>query len=222
MKTGKISVALMAAVLMLSVYCFAAPEAPKEVTLAAEQGLRPFLSEIADTPEQFGFTAGDDLNAASLGAPFQLHTIPPSALEKYQAGMTVASMVTPTTTWWFPVLIAGEPRAMLLVDRLDGRWEAVSLGHAGVAQELSAFCRQWKAAQGYHPMLIAVFQAKQFLVSVPEKDAYNLTTLTIKNAPEMGAKQTPAVADYATLGTIDDAMNQLKPVVRDALKGSDQ
>lgn len=224
MKTGKQSfVWVIAAMLLSASFLMAEENPPVDVKQAATEGLQPYLNKIpADSLEQYGFIEGDDLAAADLGTPFRLHTLTPAALEKYRTGMAVASIVTPTTMWYFPVLVAGQVRAVLVVDWLDNKWQAVSLGYAGLARELGALSGQWKAAQGYHPMLIVVFQAKQYLFTVPEKDAYNLTCMSAVKAPAAGQLLATALPfnDYANLGTADAVINQLKPVVQDALQGS--
>ena len=216
MKTVKLLVASMVMGWILSVPCvMAQQDAPADVQQAAVQGLQPFLDKIpAGSMEEFGFAAGDNLSAATLGAPFLLYTLTPSALEQYRAGAAVTSLVTPTTAWYFPVLIAGQTRAILVVDKLDNQWQAVSLGSAALAKELGRLGGQWKAAQGYHPMLIVVLQAKQHFFTVPEKDSQNLTRLVTQGPM---ANSGPA-DDYATLGTAADVIEQLKPIVKDALK----
>ncbi|MDO9541341.1 MAG: hypothetical protein Q7J98_03345 [Kiritimatiellia bacterium] len=221
MKTRKLLAVSIVAAWIFSVPCLMAQNAPEGVLQAAVEGLQPFLNKIpADSLGQFGFVPGDDLNTASLGTPFLVHMIAPSAFEKYQTGMTVASIVTPTTTWYFPVLVTGQARAILAVDQIDGQWKAVSLGYVGLARELGAVGSQWKAAQGYHPMLIVVFQAQQYLFTVPEKDAYNLTRLSENTTPSTGPLKIMGVpsGDYATLGNVADMIKQLQPVVQNALK----
>lgn len=226
MKTGKLLAVLMVVAWILSVPCLMAEQnAPAAVQQAAIEGLHPFLNKISvDSLEQYGFIPGDVRSMATLGTPFLMYTITPSALAKYRTGMSVASMVTPTTMWYFPVLMGGQTRAILVVDQINNQWQAVSLGYAGLAGELGALSRQWNVAQGYHPMLIVVFQAKQYLFTVPEKGAYNLTRLTA-NRPEVTdpLQATKSLADdYATLGTVDAAMAQLKPVVKNTLKVSNR
>ena len=219
MKTVKLLVVSMAMGWMLSVPCvMAQQEAPADVQQAAVQGLQPFLNKIPVTSlEEYGFASGDSLGTATLGDPFLVYTITPSALEQYQTGAAVTSMVTKTTMWYFPVLIAGQPRAILVVDWLDNQWQAVSLGYyAGLAKQLVPLSSQWKAAQGYHPMLIVVFQAHQFLFTVPEKDSQNLTQLVTQESA-INTAGVPVV-DYATLGAAAGVIEQLKPVVKDALK----
>ena len=185
----------------------AEPKAPDAVVQAARQGLRPFLDKIPrNSLDQFGFDQADSFDAAVLGAPFLVHTITPSALKQYQSGVTVTSLLTPTSLWYFPVLIAGHPKAILVVDQLNHQWQAVSLGYPYVAREWDAVCKQWPESQGYHPVFIAIFQAHQHEFTVPEKGADNLTPLLApgQQTPNvMGqAQATGANARYATL---DDA-----------------
>lgn len=225
MKTKKLLVVSMVAAWIFSVPCLIAQNAPEGVLQAAVEGLQPFLSKVPmDSLEQYGLIGSDVLSSASLGTPFLVHMITPSALKQYQAGMTVASIVTQTTMWYFPVLFAGQTKAILVVDQLDNQWKAVSLGYAGLARELGAVSRQWKASQGYHPMLIVVFQAQQYLFAVPEKDAYNLTRLGENATPSTGPLQVTGVPsnDYATLGNVADVLKQLQPVVQKNLKGPNQ
>ena len=216
MKTLKLLTVFIVMGWILSVPCVMAnQDAPADVQQAALQGLQPFLNKIpVISLAEYGFAPGDSLDTATLGNPFLVHTITPGALEQYRTGLAVSSIVTPTTMWYFPVLIAGQTRAILVVDRLDNQWQAVSLGYAGLAQELGVLNRQWKASQGYHPMLIVVFQAKQYLFTVPEIDSQNLTRLVTQKTMATGK---PA-DDYVTLGTAASIIEQLKPVVKDALK----
>lgn len=226
MNTGKLSALLMIAAMLLPATCVLAQQTPPaDVLQAATAGLQPYLQKIpAGSQDQYGFDGGDDLSAAALGDPFLVHTITPAALEKYQAGMTVASVITPTTVWYFPVLIAGQPRAILAVDRLNNKWQAVSLGYAGLAKELGPLTRQWSVAQGYHPVLIAVFQARQYLFTVPEKDGNNLTRLGSAKAPASGPAPAVGAAfdGYAVLGTAGAVLGELKPVVQSVVKGTNQ
>jgi len=216
MKTVKLLAVSMVIGWILSVPCVMAnQDAPADVQQAAIQGLQPFLNKIpAISLAEYGFVPGNALDTATLGDPFQLYTITPGALEQYQPSLAVTEILTQTTMWYFPVLIAGQTRAILVVDRLDNQWQAVSLGYAGLAQELGALNRQWKASQGYHPMLIVVFQARQYLFTVPEKDSHNLTRLVTQKTMATGK---PA-DNYVTLGTAAGVIEQLKPVVKEALK----
>jgi len=201
----------------------AEPNAPDAVVQAARQGLRPFLDKIPQKSlGQFGFDQADSFDAAVLGTPLLLHTITPSALKQYQSGAAVTSLLTPTTLWYFPILIAGQSKAILVVDRLRDQWQAVSLGYPGLAREWDAISKQWPESQGYHPILIAIFQAHQHVFTVPEKGADNLTLLAPSQMPSnMGkAQATGASPRYATLDDAAKVIQNLIPVVENNLQES--
>ena len=106
-----------------------------DVTDAAKVGLKHFLDLIpAGSRQQYGFSETGLLDKAYLGDPFNLHIITPDALFSYSEGVPVASILTPIDQWYFPVMMGNQIRCFLVVDRMDGRWEAVSLGYVTLAQ----------------------------------------------------------------------------------------
>lgn len=217
MKTHRIAALFMAALLVLpAALLMAESNPPEEVTMAATQGLRPWLEKISPAAMPgFGLDPAISLDSAKLGDPVLLHTITPAALGSFKAGTDVASLITPTTLWYFPVLIAGEAKAILVVDRMNDKWEVVSLGYAALAREWANVTRQWPKSKGYNPVLIAVFQAKQHLFTVPEKGASNLTK--IAPAPQAGESKSSDAA-YSALDDAEAVINGLIPIVEDNIR----
>ena len=196
-------------------------KAPDAVVQAATQGLKPWLDKIpASSMLQFGFDPTAPLDSATLGAPFLVHTITPAALKQYKSGTAVTDLITPTTLWYFPVLVAGEAKAILVVDRMNDRWEAVSLGYSNLAGEWANVTRQWPESKGYHPVLIAVFQAKQHLFTVPEKGAANLTPLASGQQAKVLKSAGATGARYSTLDNADSVIQNLIPAVENNLQSN--
>ena len=191
------------------------PAVPPEVQEAAESGLPFFLGQIpSGSKELYGFSAGDDLSQAKLGGALRMHTITPNALEK-SSSSGVSSIRSETSMWFFPVLVEGESKAMLIVDRDGESWKAVSLGYAGLGHELNEVLATWPESKGFHPQLIAVFQAKRFYFAVPEVDDFNLTEIRL---PQGGFSKstTPAQVQpesYGTLSLASKSLQELKPIV---------
>ena len=216
---GLFGVSLLAACLFAFSSATAQQVPPADVQKAAEDGLQPFLQKIApDEIDQYGFAPNDLVQNASLGSPFQVHQITPAAMAQFKPGATVSSLITPTKMWYFPVLVAGQARAILVVDWHENRWQAVSLGYAPLARELGAMGVKWNASQGFKPVLVVVFQARQYLFTVPEKDAFNLTPLTPRQQSKAGVA--PAGDDYGVLASSADVVARLNPVVQKAVKES--
>lgn len=191
-----------------------AADAPAMVIQAAKEGLLPFLKQIPrNNLEKFGFTKKEILEEAYTGHPFKLYTITPAALSAYQAGDNIDSVLSETKMWYFPVMFKDEMRAILIVDQMDNEWKAVSLGRAKLAGELARVTKEWPYEKGYHPLLIAVFQAREYLFTVPEKDAYNLTPLVYARAGKKRSGRSSEDAEYSNVNMLSDTIGQLKPVV---------
>lgn len=197
-------------------------DAPPEVYAAATNGLPWFLAKVPpDSKQQYGFPDGADFSKIHLGSPLLLRTIRPSALSSNQTSEAVSSVVSDTSMWFFPIMLDTEVKAMLVVDRQGNEWKAVSLGYVPLVTEWNQVSRQWPAAKGYHPRLIAVFQAKRFYFTVPELGDHNLTPLfapgnirTPTNALAPGLEQNSS--RYAALGASSGEMGKLRTLFEKA------
>jgi len=177
--------------------------APQEVYRAASNGLPVFLGKVPlKSRELYGFTPDTDFSKIQLGPPALLRTIRPATLSSNRTVTAVSAVVSDTTMWFFPVLVEGEAKAMLVVDRHDGEWRAVSLGYAPLAAEWNHVLHQWPAARGFHPALIGVFQANQFYFTIPELGDANLTPLFMpyQSRTPANAAAGPPASRYAVVG----------------------
>lgn len=187
---------------------------PPGVRNAAQEGLQSFLGRISPAARgDYGFTGSDNLARVKLGTPLNLLTITPEALLSYQASRPVAAILTKTKMWYFPVMLQNEVRCILVVDQVDGKWQAVSLGYANLAKALGTIKQRYPASQGFNPRLIAVFQANQYLVMVPEENPQALISIIPagRGAPGVTAGKLP-LEDAARV------LERLKPLVRNNLQ----
>lgn len=179
---------------------------PPEVLKSAQAGLQSFLSRVPlEARGHYGFTPTDDLQQARLGTPFNLYTMTPQALLTSSADTSVTSLLSKTAMWYFPVMVHNEIRAILVVDQVDGQWQAVSLGYAELARALDRIGQRWPQAKGFHPQLIAVFQAKEYLVRVPEYSSNDLISIFPTGRELMGSNAA-------------DVIERLKPAVKEAIQ----
>jgi hypothetical protein len=202
-----------------SVKPISTPGVPQAVLEAAKTGLPFFLGQIPPgSKELYGFASTDDLSAARLGAPLQMLTIRPAAIDKSSSSATVSSILSETSMWYFPIRIESESKAMLVVDRDGGTWKAVSFGYTSLGHELNELLAQWPDSKGFHPQLIAVFPAKRFYFTVPEVGDFNLTQIRL--AQEGFSRPAPAAIaaeaqpqDYGTLSEVSKSLDELRPIV---------
>ena len=193
-----------------------AQEPPQKVTEAANKGLSAFLNRIPpDKAQEFGFSKHDQLAQCYLGNPLQLHAISPSALSKYQPGDTISSIISSTKMWYFPVMLRKEAKAILVIDQVDNRWEAVSFGYTELARKLTRVKKQWPKLKGYNPQLIAVFQSREYLFTIPEKGPDNLTSL---ESTQLGRIPPKTVEDFSELDKLPNVINRLRPLVQKSIR----
>ena len=207
--------------LVLPVFLFAAISpgalgaAADEVARAAEEGLPDMLGKIPPGAwSEYGFASGEELSEAAPGVPLPLFTITPAALNSYQPGDPADSLLSETTLWYVPVRVKESVRSFLVVDRMEGRWQAVSFGYAPLAKPVEAMLEQWPASAGYHPKLILVFQAQQYLFTIPELGGDNLIPLMGVRGEDPGYKAAPS-----RVIPVGETVSVLKPVVASHLAG---
>lgn len=197
---------------VISVGVLGAP--PADVVQAAATGWPDMLARIpAGEWGDYGFLDSRETAQATLGAPMPVYTITPAALDGYQPGAAIDSLLSETSLWYVPVVVGGAVRAILVVDRLEDKWQAVSLGYVPLAGPLGRVLAQWPESEGYHPRLVMVFQAQQYLFTIPEWSEPNLTPLSGRGM-DSAAKAGPIA-----VGRLGETVAVLKPIVARQLSG---
>lgn len=186
---------LASLLLQLAVAHGAMVPTPDEITQAAQDGLRRFLALDLSS---CGIPTNITPQQVTLSRPFRLFKITPQALAAYRAGATITDMALPTDQHYLLAQIAERTTCLLVIDRVEDQWRAVSLGCPQFAVELGRVLAAWPEAKGYHPQFIVMRQAGQILFTIPEQDAVNLTPVQMpQRAPKAAASIT--VPDYTRL-----------------------
>lgn len=131
-----------------SAACLLAETTPSlEVLAAAQKGLVDFPG----------------LNDVSLQQGFQVFTVSPTAL---MTCSELGSVIIPTGQWRFLVFSGGQPMGLLTVAQIEGHWQAVSMGGAGLATEMSRVLKTWSPENGYNFRFVRIYQAMTDLVEI--------------------------------------------------------
>lgn len=130
----------------------AAENPPAEAVQAAKDGLVKFMWS-------------GDLQHAEVGLGFQIHTISPVNLEK-DLDTPLQNMTIPTGTWRFLVKADNHSLTLLTVSKVDGQWQAVSIGGIGLAKEISKFFKKWPPSKGFDFRFIRIYQAQADLMQI--------------------------------------------------------
>jgi hypothetical protein len=127
---------------------WAGTPAPGDVVAAAQSGLPALVQALpADELANYGFANAAEAAQATLGEPYQLYVLTAAALQAYTGSQRLSDLTTPVDQWYFPVLVNGDPRTMLIVAKLEGRWQAVAIGGTALPKNL-ALARQALAGSG--------------------------------------------------------------------------
>jgi hypothetical protein len=177
---ARVTIVIMA-VFIMGTAQLANAEAPQEVQQAAKIGLSNFLANLSVSDlANMGFMNQMEINAATLGTPFEMFTITPAALNSYQAGKRLSSLITTTNIWIFPVLVNGSPRSMLQVGIVNGRWEGGSFGGGALLPtrwlEMQTGASSMMAQNGVKIInpktrFVRIFQAQQDLMIIETASA---------------------------------------------------
>jgi hypothetical protein len=115
------------------------------------------------------FCTAEEWAEASLGEGFPICTIRGQTLldrEKTDKMIPLRRLVEETADWYFPVISADKPVAMLFVSRLEGRWQVSGIGHGGIARELGDMLSTWKPSDGYAFRFVRSFEAKSDFLEI--------------------------------------------------------
>lgn len=142
-------------------------EPPAAVLAAAADGLAPLLAAIPPGAERhFRFASRAELARAELDRPFRVFTLDPAEIRASASGTGPPPELVPTSLWIFPVVCDGEPRTLLTVDRLAGRWAAVDIGGLSPAVDMYACSYDWPDHEGYRRRYVRVFAAASQFIAV--------------------------------------------------------
>jgi hypothetical protein len=194
---------------------WAQQDAPPEVIKAAETGVSFFLDRtVADKSAKvrFGFKENDSQDQARLGKPFQLHFLNSEAVINRSETDNVNSFLIPTGQWYFPVMIDKEVRTILTVASKKGYWKAVAFGQHILAKEVGKLMQTWPKEKGYTPLMAVSYQAKEFLFTVPQRGANNLTIMALQGEKDGGKGK-----DYSRLEDSANVIKKLRSTIKSAV-----
>ncbi len=114
----------------------------KEILGAANRDLMMYLEAIPEINIQsYGFQSGVQIYDARLGTPFQIAVINPHKVLYADNNSSFTSISEKTLLWYVPVLVNGNICCLLLIDRFNGKYQAVSIGYRALALSVSEYLK---------------------------------------------------------------------------------
>lgn len=142
---------------------------PAEVIKAAEAGLVNFSMLVKERAGKSAAPAVTEMNKAISNAAidfgFRVYTVEPADLMRKDV-KSLAGIVKPMNVWRFIVKSENKAVSLVTVAQVDGKWQAVSFGAAGIAGEMDKMRSTWSGEAGYEMRFVRFHQAKADLIQV--------------------------------------------------------
>lgn len=136
---------------------------------AAERGLADYIERKqrragSSQSAALALDGAAELGRARIAAGFEVHTIAPADLLAGRAELR--QMAQASGIWRFFVKVGARPVGLVTVQRMEGRWQAVSFGGAQLAAELAPLMDVHGEAGAGRLRFIRVHQAQTDLLEV--------------------------------------------------------
>jgi len=186
--------------------------APREAVQAAKNGLGSLLRAIPPGDlRYYGFSVEGELTQATLGSPVRVSTINPDRLLRYTEQTELASFLSPTQLWFFPVLYLGEVKTILTVDTVNGKSKAVAIGSSRLARQLKRVQDTWPESEGYEHTFVRIYQAQSDFVVLSKEGTIGIVPLeSAKIALRLETLKEGTYESYSP----SDILPRLIPIVR--------
>jgi hypothetical protein len=217
MRLRRILVFALSLCFMFSTFSFSDEGPPREILNAAQEGIDSFLKKI-ELPALYdvGFKSQEDVDNAAIGDGFQIFTIPPERLLNEDVEPDLSILVIPMDMWQFLVRIPTRIVSLITIDRMKGNWKPVSIGSAGLAEQLGIFLEAWPQTQGYSYRLIRVYQAKSDYMEVfSGETSLGLVPLT---SARVAMELEDRAFNPADLHDPEEVMKMLRPIVSENIR----
>ena len=159
-----------------------APAAPlteeQKLAKAAQDRFGKIIELAHSTPDAYGFTSDDKLEAASLGEAIPVYGIASADGAGYREGQPVNAIFKNTKEWLFPVMLHDRICFMVPVRRAGDQYTA-GTGSRALAIVYEKIQARWPASQGYHPQLVVNPNRTGYFFSIPELPDQNLTDTSV-------------------------------------------
>jgi hypothetical protein len=152
------------------------------------------------------------LSNARVAYGFEVHTIAPKDI--IEGRTELARMVRPTGIWRFVVRLDARPVGLVTVDKVDGRWQAVSFGGSELAREVDALMAVHADATRSNVRFIRIYQAQSDLLEVVSAEDGQARYAPLRSAREALAAQGLAAegATAAAAVPLQDSYDLIEPL----------
>lgn len=208
-------------VILITLFAFTLTHADSDLEQAkkvAEMGFKQYMSE-STTPrgiDDLDIRDSKTLQNATLGQPIEIMELTPGSIVNYKQGDGVLKLLTKHCAYYFPVLLYGKVRMLMVVQKYlnlgHKHYEIGALSFVRLAKEFVKI-REQNPRIANHKMIFAeCYEANAMVFSFPELDNQNLQFID-----SYGTKATRA-PQYLKLSTVDELVKIMEGNIHEDIK----
>jgi hypothetical protein len=199
-----------------------------DAAAAAARGFAEFVqnqvqAHAGTLPAGFPLDVADvqDLKDARIAYGFPVYTVDPKDIVAGRSDFS--AMAKPTGVWRFLVSRDNRPIGLATVEKLNGAWQTIAYGGAGLSKDVDALMQFHGNADHSNLRFIRVFQAQSDFLEVASANGAAPRFAPLQSAREslllqQRAKKTGSAADNAANGLMD--ASQFAESLRAAVKAN--
>ncbi|AIY41782.1 hypothetical protein LT85_2624 [Collimonas arenae] len=199
-----------------------------DASAAASRGFAEFVqyqiqAHSGSLPEGFPLDVTDvqDLKDASIGYGFPVYTVDPKDLLAGRSDFS--AMAKSTGTWRFIINRNQRPIGLVTVEKVNGTWQTVAYGAAGLSKDVDALTRFHGNADHSNLRFIRIYQARSDFLEVGSNNGATARFAPLQSAREtlllqQRANKAGNASDAATSGLLD--ASQFVEPLRAAVKAN--
>lgn len=159
--------------------------------------------------KELGFESASEPARASLAEPLHVFVVSLDQLREYQVGRDPNALLSDANQIHYPVNVGDQPRCSIVVEDVDGKWKAASIGNAGLAKQISEV-RKGVAASPADSIVQVRALGLYFIGHRGAENKLTLTSLVATEAANLRAGATqPADEVFAALAPLARKYNGL-------------
>lgn len=139
-----------------------------DILAIAQAGFRGYLEQIPPGQEpRYGFENREEIGKARLGKPYQVVTLTNEFLSDTEI-IPGKNYLVPAGEWRVAVMVDNEPRVLVTLAEMDGKWEVVGMGAAALAKDIGKL-EQVHASSELWGQILRVYPLKSdYLITTPD------------------------------------------------------
>ena len=180
----------------------------QDVLASADKGFSTFFTAVQKKSyEKYGFDRGDIVSDFTFGTPFQILAIDPGKIQQEKSENDLFSLTENSELWYVPVVKKENVCCLLLIDKINDDFEAVSMGYRPLAVTIFKYLQESDSCINETNIYI-VRQTGTIYIQLSGKN--DIVTEIKSDVIARGEYRTDSASQYETIEKLERQFSQTK------------